>query len=66
FERFYRSDPARSAHPSSSEGSADSAGRGAGIGLTIARELLAPSGGAIAVERTGQDGTTLLIELPSA
>ncbi|HET9498188.1 MAG TPA: HAMP domain-containing sensor histidine kinase [Candidatus Limnocylindria bacterium] len=66
FERFYRSDPARSAHPSSSEGSADSAGRGAGIGLTIARELLAPSSGAISVERTGPDGTVLLIELPSA
>jgi signal transduction histidine kinase len=66
FERFYRSDPARSAHPSSGEGTAEGAGRGAGIGLTIARELLAPSGGAISVERTGPEGTTLLIELPSA
>ena len=52
FERFYRSDPARTA------------GSGAGIGLTIARELLAPSGGAISVESTGPDGTTMLLALP--
>jgi two-component system OmpR family sensor kinase/two-component system sensor histidine kinase BaeS len=51
FERFYRSDPARTT------------GSGAGIGLTIARELLAASGGAIAVEQTGPDGTTILISL---
>ena len=56
FERFYRSDPARTT------------GAGAGIGLTIARELLAASGGAIAVEQTGPDGTSILISLrlPSA
>ena len=60
FERFYRSDPARSAQPRTTE----SLGRGAGIGLTIARELLAPSGGAISVERTGPNGTTVLLELP--
>ncbi len=60
FERFYRSDPARSAQPGTSE----SLGRGAGIGLTIARELLAPSGGSISVERTGPEGTTVLLELP--
>jgi two-component system sensor histidine kinase BaeS len=52
FERFYRSDPARTA------------GSGAGIGLTIARELLAPSGGVISVEQTGPDGTTMLLALP--
>jgi len=52
FERFYRSDPARTA------------GSGAGIGLTIARELLAPSGGVISVEHTGPDGTTMLLALP--
>ena len=52
FERFYRSDPARTA------------GSGAGIGLTIARELLAPSGGAISVEDTGPQGTTMLLALP--
>ncbi len=57
FERFYRSDPARAAQPG--------AGAGAGIGLTIARELLAPSGGAISVEHTGPDGTRLLLDLPA-
>jgi two-component system sensor histidine kinase BaeS len=58
FERFYRSDPARAAGSGS--------GSGAGIGLTIAREVLAASGGSIAVERTGPDGTTILISLPPA
>ncbi len=53
FERFYRADPAR--------GRAEG---GSGIGLTIARELLAANGGAISVERTGADGTTFLIRLP--
>jgi signal transduction histidine kinase len=62
FERFYRSDPARSAQPGASE----SLGRGAGIGLTIARELLAPSGGSISVERTGPEGTTAVISLSIA
>jgi signal transduction histidine kinase len=59
FERFYRSDPARAAQPGAGGGA------GAGIGLTIARELLAPSGGAISVEHTGPDGTTLLLDLPA-
>lgn len=59
FERFYRSDPSRAAQ----SGAGRSAG--AGIGLTIARELLAPGGGAISVERTGPDGSTLLLDLPA-
>ncbi|MGH2429635.1 MAG: sensor histidine kinase [Candidatus Limnocylindria bacterium] len=54
FERFYRADPARGSAPS----------RGSGIGLTIARELLAANGGEISVERTDSDGTTFLIKLP--
>jgi two-component system sensor histidine kinase BaeS len=58
FERFYRSDPART--------TGGAASGGAGIGLTIARELLAPSAGVISVERTGADGTTLLIDLAPA
>jgi len=61
FERFYRSDPARAAQPATATG----AGPRAGIGLTIARELLAPSGGAISVETTGPDGSTLLLDLPA-
>jgi len=39
---------------------------GLGLGLTIARELLAANGGRIAIERTGPDGTTFLIEVPAA
>ncbi|MGH2356517.1 MAG: sensor histidine kinase, partial [Candidatus Limnocylindria bacterium] len=54
FERFYRADPARAS------GSA-----GSGIGLTIARELLAANGGSIGVERTGPDGTVFVIHLRS-
>ena len=55
FERFYRADQARGAGEPRS---------GSGIGLTIARELLAANGGRIGVERTGPDGTTFLIALP--
>ncbi len=54
FERFYRADPAR----------AGRAGAGAGIGLTIARELLTASRGTIRVEASGSGGTTFLIGLP--
>ncbi len=57
FERFYRADLARGAGEPRS---------GSGIGLTIARELLAANGGRIAVERTGPDGTTFAIALPLA
>ncbi len=55
FERFYRADRARSAAESRS---------GSGIGLTIARELLAANGGQITIERTGPDGTTFALALP--
>jgi signal transduction histidine kinase len=54
FERFYRSDPSRAGQP----------GTGAGIGLTIARELLTGNGGSIAVERSGPDGTVMLVTVP--
>jgi len=57
FERFYRADQARAAGEARS---------GSGIGLTIARELLAANGGRIAVEHTGPDGTTFSIALPLA
>jgi two-component system sensor histidine kinase BaeS len=57
FERFYRADQARVAGEARS---------GSGIGLTIARELLAANGGRIAVERTGPGGTTFAISLPRA
>jgi two-component system sensor histidine kinase BaeS len=55
FERFYRADQARGAGEPRS---------GSGIGLTIARELLAANGGRITVARTGPDGTTFAIALP--
>jgi signal transduction histidine kinase len=55
FERFYRADQARGAGEPRS---------GSGIGLTIARELLAANGGRIAVEQTGPGGTTFAIALP--
>jgi signal transduction histidine kinase len=60
FERFYRADRSRSTEAA--------AGRqtGSGIGLTIARDLLAANRASIRVERTGSDGTTFLIELPRA
>ena len=60
FERFYRADTARATDPGTGRPS------GLGLGLTIARELLAASGGRITVERTGPDGTTFLVEVPLA
>jgi len=57
FERFYRADQARATGEPRS---------GSGIGLTIARELLAANGGWIRVERTGPGGTTFAIGLPRA
>jgi signal transduction histidine kinase len=59
FERFYRADTARATDPATGRPT------GLGLGLTIARELLAASGGRIAVERTGPDGTTVLVEVPT-
>lgn len=60
FERFYRADTARATDPVTGRPT------GLGLGLTIARELLAASGGRIEVERTGADGTTFLVEVPEA
>jgi two-component system sensor histidine kinase BaeS len=58
FERFYRADRSR--------GAARGGRPGSGIGLTIARELLAANGASIRVERSGGDGTTFLIVAPLA
>jgi two-component system sensor histidine kinase BaeS len=57
FERFYRADRSRAADPATGQRS------GSGLGLTIARELLAASGGRIEVEATGPAGTTFAIGL---
>ncbi len=60
FERFYRADTSRATDPATGRAT------GLGLGLTIARELLSANGGRIAVERTGTDGTTFLLEVPVA
>ena len=54
FERFYRADRSR--------------GRtaGSGIGLTVARELIAANGGSVEVASTGPTGTTFRVDLPLA
>jgi signal transduction histidine kinase len=57
FERFYRADRARSGGGTNA---------GSGIGLTIARDLVAANGGTIEVESTGTGGTTIRIGLPGA
>ena len=59
FERFYRADTSRANDPVTGRAT------GMGLGLTIARELLAANGGRIGVERTGPGGTTFLIEVPA-
>jgi signal transduction histidine kinase len=51
FERFYRADRSRGRIP------------GSGIGLTVARELVAANGGSVQVESTGPGGTTFRIGL---
>jgi two-component system sensor histidine kinase ResE len=51
FERFYRADRSRGRVP------------GSGIGLTVARELVAANGGSVEVESTGPGGTTFRIGL---
>ena len=60
FERFYRADTARATDPLTGRPT------GLGLGLTIARELLMANGGRIALERTGPDGTSFVVELPAA
>jgi two-component system sensor histidine kinase BaeS len=72
FERFYRADPARGAQPAPAtpapptSGQAAARSTGSGIGLTIARELLAANGGTIEVESTSPgSGSTFLIRLPA-
>ncbi len=40
--------------------------RSFGVGLALARDLAVQQGGRVLVERTGPDGTTMLLELPLA
>ena len=53
FERFYRADRSRGRRA------------GSGIGLTVARELVAANGGIVEVESTGPRGTTFVVSLPA-
>jgi heavy metal sensor kinase len=53
FERFYRSDPSRSRHSG-----------GAGLGLSIAKEVVEAHGGKISVVRQPGEGITFLVEIP--
>lgn len=54
FERFYRADRSRGRSA------------GSGIGLTVARELIAANRGSVEIESTGEGGTTFRIALPPA
>ena len=55
FERFYRADPSRTRSTG-----------GAGLGLTIARQLVEAHGGAIHVESEPGKGSRFVFELPTA
>ena len=59
FERFYRADPARGPDPATGRPT------GSGLGLTIARELLAANHGTIDLDSTGPTGTTFRLTLPA-
>jgi two-component system sensor histidine kinase BaeS len=58
FDRFFRGDRAR--------GRLEGRPGGTGIGLTVARDLVAANGGRVDVEATSAGGTTIILALPSA
>jgi heavy metal sensor kinase len=58
FERFYRADKSRS-H------SDDDNGAGAGLGLSIASWIAQAHGGSLELMRSGHEGTTFTVRLPS-
>ncbi len=53
FEPFFRADPARSSRVG-----------GAGLGLTLAKEIALLHGGSLTIERSGETGTVFLCRLP--
>ncbi len=54
FERFYRADPSRSRHSG-----------GAGLGLSLAQEIVHAHGGEIRAERLPGEGLVFLIDMPT-
>jgi signal transduction histidine kinase len=56
FERFYQTDKSRSGGP----------GRGVGLGLAIAKQLLTSMGGTISVESAPASGSDFMVKLPIA
>jgi len=58
FERFYKVDPARS------RADASVTGRGAGLGLSIARWITEQHGGRIIADRSAAGGAGLYVDLP--
>jgi len=61
FDRFYRVDKAHSR-----QSGRGSLGSGAGLGLAIVRALIEENGGQISVASVVAQGTTFIIELPTA
>ena len=60
FERFYRVDKARSRQ---SGPNGETAGSGAGLGLSIVQALVEENGGTIEVESVEGQGTTFTVQL---
>ena len=61
FERFYRVDKARSRRA----GTGNSIGSGAGLGLSIVRNLVVQNGGQIHLEQTAGEGTVFVVSFPA-
>jgi two-component system OmpR family sensor kinase len=62
FERFYRGDPSRTRGVSRDSGTSE----GAGLGLSIAQWIADEHGGTIHIESQPRQGTTVVVQFPSA
>jgi two-component system phosphate regulon sensor histidine kinase PhoR len=60
FDRFYRADKVRSRVT----GGRNSMGSGAGLGLSIVKELIEQNHGRVVVENTSGRGTTFVVSFP--
>jgi signal transduction histidine kinase len=61
FDRFYRVDKVRSRR----RGSQNAVGSGAGLGLSIVRQLVEQNGGQIGVEPAPEQGTIFVVSFPA-